>query len=388
MEEHGQMKVAIAGGGTGGHIYPAIAVVECLRAADASLDVVFVGTRRGLERGIVPSLGYRMRHIAARPLPSKKDARLVAAALYALVGLVQSFWVLLAERPSVVVGTGGYASGPLVFAAMLAGVPTLLIEPNVIPGRTTMMLAGFVDRIALGFQESVKYFRKGTNLRVTGVPVRSTLLAPRREDGIKRFGLDQGRRTVLVFGGSRGAHSINRAIIDCARLLRARRDLQFVVQTGEADYQEVVRALGEADVSFRAYPYLDDIGYAYRASDLVVCRAGASTITELAAFGLPAILIPYPHATLSHQEENARLLVAAGAALVIADKDLTGEVLASAIVGIIFDSAASESMSRNSGDLGKPDASREVSAMVVDLAKRRGRMSRLATVLGDICSAR
>ncbi|MFZ1947592.1 MAG: undecaprenyldiphospho-muramoylpentapeptide beta-N-acetylglucosaminyltransferase [bacterium] len=382
------MKVAIAGGGTGGHIYPAVAVVECLRAAESHLDVVFVGTRRGLERGIVPSLGYRMRHIAARPLPSKKDIRLVGAALYALAGLVQSFWILMVERPSVVVGTGGYASGPLVVAALLSGVPTLLIEPNVIPGRTTMALAGFVDRIALGFQESVKYFRKGTNLRVTGVPVRSTLLALTREDGLNRFGLDHERKTVLVFGGSRGAHSLNRAIVDCARLLKARRDLQFVVQTGEADYQEVVRALGEAGVSFRAYPYLDDIGYAYRASDLVVCRAGASTLTELTAFGLPAILVPYPHAALSHQDENARLLETAGAAQVIADKDLTGETLARAIVAIIFDSARSESMSRSSGDLGKRDASGEVSTMIVDLAKRRGRLSRLATVLGDICSAR
>jgi UDP-N-acetylglucosamine--N-acetylmuramyl-(pentapeptide) pyrophosphoryl-undecaprenol N-acetylglucosamine transferase len=382
------MKVAIAGGGTGGHIYPAVAVVECLRSADSGLDVVFVGTRRGLERGIVPSLGYRMRHIAARPLPSKKDVRLVAAALYALVGLLQSFWILMVERPSVVVGTGGYASGPLVVAALLSGVPTLLIEPNVIPGRTTMMLAGFVDRIALGFQESVKYFRKGTNLRVTGVPVRSTLLELTRDDGIRRFGLDHDRKTVLVFGGSRGAHSLNRAIVDCARLLKARRDLQFVVQTGEADYQEVARALGEAGVTFRAYPYLDDIGYAYRASDLVVCRAGASTLTELTAFGLPAILVPYPHAAMSHQDENARLLEAAGAAEVIADKDLTGETLARAIVGIIFDSARSEGMSRSSGDLGKRDASREVSTMIADLAKRRGRLSRLATVLGDICSAR
>jgi UDP-N-acetylglucosamine--N-acetylmuramyl-(pentapeptide) pyrophosphoryl-undecaprenol N-acetylglucosamine transferase len=382
------MKVVIAGGGTGGHIYPAVAVVERLAGADARLEVVFVGTRRGLEKSIVPSLGYRIRHIAARPLPNKRDARLILAAAWALVGLVQSFFILLIERPSVVVGTGGYASGPFVFAAAIAGLPTLLIEPNVIPGRTTMMLARFVDRVALGFQESVTHFRKGTNLRVTGVPVRASMLAPSREDGIKRFSLDEARKTVLVFGGSSGAHSINRAFLDAANTLQGRHDLQFVVQTGAADYKWVAESLSRLEVSARAYPYIDAIGCAYRASDLVVCRAGASTITEIAAFGLPSILVPYPHAALSHQDRNARILEARGAAVVIADKDLTGEVLARTIVSIIDDRARTETMSRNSGDLGKRDASREVANHLLDLTKHNGRLAKLATVLGDICSAR
>jgi UDP-N-acetylglucosamine--N-acetylmuramyl-(pentapeptide) pyrophosphoryl-undecaprenol N-acetylglucosamine transferase len=325
------MKVLIAGGGTGGHIYPAVAVVECLAGMDPGLEVVFVGTRRGLERSIVPSLGYRMRHIVARPLPGGRDPRLVLTAFYALIGMIQSIFILAVECPSVVVGTGGYASGPLVVAAWLLGRPTLLIEPNVIPGRTTMMLAGLVDRVALGFQESVKHFRKGTNLRVTGVPVRSNLLRPTRLEGLKKFGLDETCKTVLVFGGSRGAHSINSAFIEAAKALEKRSDLQFVIQTGEADYRWVVESLSRIAISTRAYPYVDDIGYAYRACDLVVSRAGASTITEIAAFGLPAILVPYPHATLGHQEQNARLLEARGAALVIRDQDLTGVSLAEAI---------------------------------------------------------
>jgi UDP-N-acetylglucosamine--N-acetylmuramyl-(pentapeptide) pyrophosphoryl-undecaprenol N-acetylglucosamine transferase len=382
------MKIAIAGGGTGGHIYPAVAVVERLAAADPRLEVVFVGTRRGLEGGIVPSLGYRMRHIAARPLPSRRDPRSVLAVAWALIGLLQSFLILLVERPNVVVGTGGYASGPLVFAASVLGTPTLLIEPNVIPGRTTMMLARYVDRIALGFQESVRYFRKGTNLRVTGVPVRASMLEPGRQDGIRKFGLDESRKTVLVFGGSRGAHSINRALLDAARLLQGRKDLQFVVQTGPADYAWVVESLHGLDVSARAYPYIDAIGCAYRASDLVVCRAGASTVTELVAFGLPSILVPYPHATSGHQDQNARILEARGAALVIADKDLTGEVLARAILSIIEDPVKIQGASRSSGEAGRRDAAREIANHLVDLTKRKGRLSKLATVLGDICSAR
>lgn len=382
------MKIVIAGGGTGGHIYPAVAVIEYLRAADANTEVVFVGTRRGLESSIVPSLGYRMRCIAARPLPAGKSPMLLVAGLYAIVGLVESVFLLLVERPSVVVGTGGYASGPLVLAASLVGVPTLLIEPNVIPGRTTMLLARLADRIVLGFQESVRYFKKGTNLRVTGVPVRPALVAPTRDDGLKRFGLDQARKTVLVFGGSRGAHSINKAFVAAAKKLAARGDLQFVVQTGEQDYQWVVKALNGLSLTCRAYPYIDDIGYAYRASDLVVSRAGASTLTEITALGLPSILIPYPHATLAHQDQNARLLEKSGAAVVINDRDLTGDVLADAIVALVCDSARMGTMSKNSRDLGKPDAAREIASHLHDLTQRRGRLRRLAAVLGDICSAR
>jgi UDP-N-acetylglucosamine--N-acetylmuramyl-(pentapeptide) pyrophosphoryl-undecaprenol N-acetylglucosamine transferase len=251
-----------------------------------------------------------------------------------------------------------------------------------------MLLARFVDRIALGFQESVRYFRKGTNLRVTGVPVRSGLLEPSRDEGVKRFGLDPARKTVLVFGGSRGAHSINRAIVEAARLLQAKPDLQFLIQTGEADYAEVSGALGGLNLSSRVYPYIDEIGYAYRASDLVVARAGASTVTEVAAFALPSILIPYPHAALAHQDENARLMEARGAALVIKDRDLSGPVLAEAIVSIIYDQSRREMMSRHSGDVGSRDASSDIAGHIAELAKGKGRLSKLATVLGDICSAR
>lgn len=382
------MKLVIAGGGTGGHIYPAVAVVEQMKKADPGLEVVFVGTRRGLETGIVPSLGYKVRFIVARPLPSRRSPAIVIAAIEALVGLVQSLFILAVERPGVVVGTGGYASGPVVVAASLVSIPTLVIEPNVIPGRTTMLLAGLVDRVVLGFQESVRYFRKGTNLRVTGVPARPGLLVPTREDGIRRFGLDPARKTVMVFGGSRGAHSINKAFVEAASVLQKEAGLQFIIQTGESDYQWVTGALGGIDLSYRAYPYIDDIGYAYRASNLVVCRAGASTLTELAAFGLPSILVPYPHATLSHQDENARLAAKAGAAVVIRDSELNGDVLARTIIALVNDPSRMETMSRNAGDLGKRDASREIAGHLLDISKRKGRLRRLATVLGDICSAR
>lgn len=382
------MKILVAGGGTGGHIYPAVAVIESLRALSNSVDVVFVGTGRGLESGIVPSLGYRMYRIVARPLPRRKGPGFLIPALMAAVGIIQSFFVLLKERPDAVIGTGGYASGPCVLAASLAGTPTLYIEPNRVPGRTTMLLSRFVDEVALGFQECVRFFRKGTNLRVTGVPVRPDLIAIEKADGIVRFGLDCGRKTVFVFGGSRGASSINKAVVDAVRVLGQRDDIQFIVQTGAPDYEYVSKLLDEASIPCKVYPYIEDIGYAYAASDLVVSRAGAVTIAELTARGLPAVLVPYPYATGRHQDSNAVALEEKGAALVINDGDLSGERLAETIDCIVSDPEKMAGMAANSRAMGAPDASSQIAMRLVELTRKQGRLSKLGTVLSDLCSVR
>lgn len=382
------MRVGVAGGGTGGHIYPAVAVVDRLKRTVADLDVVFIGTRRGLEGGIVPRLGYRMRSIVSRPLPERKGAGFVYSLLCASVGLIQSLFILTCDRPNVVLGTGGYASGPVVLAARLLGIPIILVEPNSIPGRTVTMLSKYADEIALGFKESIRYFSKGTNLRVTGVPIRSSLIACDREAGIKRFALDPGRKSVFVFGGSRGAASINRAIVDAVRALEHRDDIQFVIQTGRRDYERVAEAVEGLGVTCRVYPFIEEMGLAYAVSDLVVCRAGAGAVAEVTANGLPAILIPYPHATARHQESNARLLEARGAAEVILDGDLDGDILAKAIVSILSDPGRLETMSRDSGGLGRPDAAGEIASRLIELARRKGRLSKLATVLVDLCSVR
>ena len=382
------MRVAVAGGGTGGHIYPAVAVVDRLKRAVADLDVVFIGTRRGLEGGIVPRLGYRMRRIVSRPLPPRKNAAFLYSLMCASVGLVQSLFILALDRPHVVVGTGGYASGPVVLAARLIGIPILLIEPNSVPGRTVTMLSRYADEIALGFKESIRYFSKGTNLRVTGVPIRSSLVACSRASGMKLFQLDPERKSVFVFGGSRGASSINRAVMEAVKTLQGRSDLQFLIQTGERDFRLVADAVEGLDIKCRVYPFIEEMGLAYAVSDLVVCRAGAGAVAEITANALPAILIPYPHATAQHQESNARLLEAHGAARVILDVDLDGEVLARTIVSILSDPEHLETMSRDSRDIGKPDAASEIASRLIDLARRKGRLSKLATVLVDICSVR
>ena len=382
------MKVTIAGGGTGGHIYPAVAVVNSLIRSGAQVDVAFVGTRRGLERSIVPGLGYRMHQIVSRPLPPGRSAGLVLSLLYAFVGLVQSLFILLKDRPGVVIGTGGYASGPFVVAARLFGIPILLIEPNSVPGRTTMLLARFADEVALGFQESVRYFARGTNLRVTGVPTRAALLKPTREGGIRMFNLEPDRKTVFIFGGSRGASSINKAFIEAAAALEGKDDLQFVAQTGKADYEYVSQAAQNLRVPCRVYPYIDDIGSAYAASDLVVCRAGAGAIAEVTACGLPSILVPYPHSAGGHQHANAKVMEEIGAASVILDEELSGARLAEAIVSIIYDSGKMTDMSGRSREVGRPDAARDIAVRVTELAVRKGRLSKLAAVLAELCSAK
>lgn len=382
------MRVAVAGGGTGGHVYPAVAVVDRLRHTVADLDVISIGTRRGLEAGIVRGLGYRMRRIISRPLPTKKNAAFVYSLVCASLGLVQSLVILAWDRPHVVIGTGGYASGPVVLAAHLLGIPIILVEPNSVPGRTVAMLSKYADEIALGFKESIKHFSKGTNLRVTGVPIRSSLVGCSRMSGIKRFDLAPGLKSVFVFGGSRGASSINRAVIEAVRNLEGRDDLQFLIQTGERDFRMVTDAVAGLEICCRVYPFIEEMGLAYAVSDLVVCRAGAGAVAEITANGLPAILIPYPHATARHQESNARLLEAHGAAKVILDEDLSGEVLARTIVSILKDKEHMETMSRDSRRLGRPDAAGEIASRLIDLARRKGRLSKLATVLGDLCSVR
>lgn len=382
------MKIIVAGGGTGGHIYPAVAVIESLKALNNSVDVVFVGTGRGLETGIVPSLGYRMYKIAARPLPRHKGVGFIVPALSAGIGVLQSTFVLMKERPDAVIGTGGYASGPCVLAASLAGTPTLYIEPNRVPGRTTMLLSRHVDEVALGFKECVRFFRKGTNLRVTGVPVRPGLLEIDKQAGARRFELDTARKTVFVFGGSRGASSINKAVVDAVRLLGDRDDLQFIIQTGQTDCEYVSALLKGAHITCRVYPYIEDIGFAYAASDLVVSRAGAVTLAELTALGLPAVLVPYPYATGRHQDSNAVSLAEKNAAIVINDRELSGERLAGTIDEIVSDPERMAAMAAASAGLGKPDASSQIAMRLAELARRQGRLSKLGTVLSDLCSVR
>ncbi|HUY11439.1 MAG TPA: undecaprenyldiphospho-muramoylpentapeptide beta-N-acetylglucosaminyltransferase [Candidatus Dormibacteraeota bacterium] len=330
------MRILFAGGGTGGHLYPAIAIADALvqRDGDAA-QVVFVGTKDRLERRIVPQAGYRLLSIAARPMQRRSKSALLGTMLINARGVLQSFRFLLRERPEIIVATGGYVCFPLVLAArMLNGVGLLrariaLLEPNAHPGLTNRLLAPIVDEIWGSFPQADVHFA-GRYVH-TGVPIRKELRAlPSRAEAIARLGLDPHRRTLLAMGGSQGARSLNDALLGVLEKGALPPGWQVLHLTGEGEYDRVrARAAGAASQGLRAY--LDDPADAYAVADLLLARAGASTLAELVALGLPAILVPYPHAAEDHQRANALAIERAGGALLLEDRTLDADALAAAL---------------------------------------------------------
>ncbi|MBI1798758.1 MAG: undecaprenyldiphospho-muramoylpentapeptide beta-N-acetylglucosaminyltransferase [Candidatus Eisenbacteria bacterium] len=354
------MKVLIAGGGTGGHVYPGIAVAEEVRRMRPGFDVVFVGGRRGLEAQAVPEAGFRIRFIATRSFPRRRWWLWPWAVLVNVAGFLQAFGVILAERPSVVLGTGGYVSGPVALAARMMGRPLLLQEQNSVPGIANRWLARIADEVHLSFVEARSYFRRKDNLKVSGNPVRQHILSGERGAALQEFGLEEGRPTVFVFGGSRGAHRINEAALDAMRRLKGRVDVQFILQTGREDFDWAKGVVEAEQLPARVLPFLRRIHMAYAAADLVVCRSGAMTLAEIAACGTPAILVPYPHAAHDHQVVNAANLVERGAAAMIPDPELTGERLAQDIAHWLSDRQGLSRMSANARTFTRPDAAERI----------------------------
>ena len=354
------MKILIAGGGTGGHVYPGIAVAEEVRRMRPGYEVLFVGGRRGIEAQAVPEAGFRVRFIATRGFPRRAWWIWPWAVLLNLLGFVQALWLLLAERPDVVLGTGGYVSGPVSLAARMLGKPLLLQEQNSVPGIANRWLARIADEVHLSFVEARSYFKRKDNLKVSGNPVRQHILSGDLTTALQEFGLQEGRQTVFVFGGSRGAHRINDAAVDAMRRLKGRVDVQFILQTGREDFEWARGTVESEQLPARVLPYLRRIHMAYAAADLVVCRSGAMTLAEIAACGVPSILVPYPHAANDHQVTNAANLVERGAAAMILDAELTGERLANEIAHQLSDHQGLSRMSANARTFTRPDSAERI----------------------------
>lgn len=305
------MRVLFAAGGTGGHLYPAFAIAEAMRGRGD--EVVFVGTSDRLEARLVPAAGFRLFTVAAHPLRRRLSFDLLRTFFANLLGFAQSLRILARTHPDAVVATGGYVCVPVVLAARVhrtfrrASVPIALLEPNVFPGIANRLLAPRVDEV--------------WNPSNTGVPVRASLLRlPQRGDAIARLGLDPERKTLFAVGGSQGARAINDALIELIETAGMPERWQLVLATGERDFARVRARIGERAL---VRPYFDDPANAYAAADLVLARAGASTLAELAALGLPAILVPYPHAAEAHQRANAAAVAGTGAAVAIDDDALS-----------------------------------------------------------------
>src|SRR5439155_5519642 len=351
---------------------PGIAVAEELMRLRPRAEVVFVGGRRGLEAQAVPESGFRLRTVMTRGFPRRAWWRWPGAVLANVVGLFQALWVVATERPDAVLGTGGYVSGPVALAAWMLGRPLLLQEQNSIPGLANRWLARVADEVHLSFTEARAYFRRKDNLKVTGNPVRGHILGGDRDLGLKTFALAEGKPTVFIFGGSRGAHRINEAAVDAMRRLKGRVDLQCILQTGRDD-QAWAQGIVEAEqLPVRVLAYLRDIHLAYAVADLVVCRSGAMTLAEIAACGTPAILVPYPHAAHNHQEVNANNLVERGAAALILDRELSGERLAKEIAHLVADRQTLRRMSANARTFARLDAAERIVRSLERWSERRG----------------
>jgi UDP-N-acetylglucosamine--N-acetylmuramyl-(pentapeptide) pyrophosphoryl-undecaprenol N-acetylglucosamine transferase len=369
------VKLIIAGGGTGGHIYPGITVAKTVLERIPEAEIVFVGTRRGLEADVVPREGFELLFIDVEGFRRKLSPETLATAYRAFKGVFQAKAIIKKLQPDVVVGTGGYVSGPVVLAAWLSGIPTLIHEQNALPGFTTRILSRIADVVALTYPESAKYFSKNVKTSLTGNPIRRSILQTARSQGLAAFHLDSQMSTVLVFGGSQGARAINKAMVRVLPTMMKSRDLQVIYQTGRRDNDWVKKELeancGGISDSRRliVLDYIYRMDYAIACADLVISRAGAISIAEITGRGLPSILIPLPSSAEGHQVKNAEALEEAGAALVIHEKDLTPESLLRAISRIIDDENQRKYMARKSCELGRPKAADDLADIVVSLAK-------------------
>jgi UDP-N-acetylglucosamine--N-acetylmuramyl-(pentapeptide) pyrophosphoryl-undecaprenol N-acetylglucosamine transferase len=358
-------RVLIAGGGTGGHIYPGLAIAEALTAGHSGVEVIFVGTPDGMEMRLVPKAGFPVVGICSGGVIGKSWAtRLASLCLRAPIGLVQSLSLLRKLSPDVVIGVGGYASGPFLLAAVLCGVPTLLQEQNLLPGATNRVLAAWVDAVAVAFEESRDWL--AGRVVVTGNPLRRAMLDPvqRRTDG--RFHL-------LILGGSRGARAVNRLVTGALpHLAPLAGRLAIVHQSGETDLTETRRTYEAAAGNrfpWRVEPFLERIWEEYAWADLVVCRAGATTVAEITACGKAAVLVPFPQAARNHQVYNARYLADRGAAVVREQQDLTPERLAGTILELAADETGRARMASRSLAVGSPDAASRVAALAAQISR-------------------
>jgi UDP-N-acetylglucosamine--N-acetylmuramyl-(pentapeptide) pyrophosphoryl-undecaprenol N-acetylglucosamine transferase len=358
------VKLLIAGGGTGGHLFPGIAVAEEFLRRDRGNRVLFVGTERGLEKRVLPTLGYELMTLDVEGVKGRGWARSLGAILKIPRSLLQSAAVLRRFGPDVVLGVGGYASGPAVLAASFLGYPTAVAEQNALPGATNRILGRFVDRAFLTFRESAAEF-PARKVLVCGNPVRAAFLAERpavkRQDD--RFGL-------LVFGGSQGARAINRAMEEAVPMLRDLQNrLRIVHQTGGDDVKRMATVYREAGFPAEVTPFIMDMAGAYDAADLLVCRAGATSLAEITVSGKAALLVPFPFAVGDHQTWNARVLAGAGAAEMVPEKDLTGRLLAGKIRRYVEEPERLRAMEERSRSLGNPRAAADIVDGLLTLAK-------------------
>jgi UDP-N-acetylglucosamine--N-acetylmuramyl-(pentapeptide) pyrophosphoryl-undecaprenol N-acetylglucosamine transferase len=352
------MRVVIAGGGTGGHVIPALAIGRELQARYGA-ELLFIGTARGIENKMVPAAGFELKLVQVGAL---KNVSMLTRAktMFDLPRAVLSAGTMLSEfKADVVVGVGGYASGPAMIAAVLNGIPTLAFEPNAVPGFANKAVGRWVSAAAVHFEDTKEYFR---NAAVTGVPVRVEFFQAPKDDALGK--------TLLITGGSQGARAINRAVTGALPELAKIEGLEIIHQTGERDFEEVRLAYEKAGFTAKVSAFLTDMAGAFAEASVIVCRAGASTVAEIAAAGKPAIFIPFPFAADDHQTRNAQVLASNGAAVLMPEKELTAESLARSVTDLLNDPARLRQMSAKAKEMAHPRAAQEIAEIVKKLAEQ------------------
>ena len=372
-------RVIFTCGGTAGHVNPAIALAQLMRREDPETAFLFVGAERGLEKDLIPKAGYDFRTVHISSFHRSFKPREIRHNLISVCNLLraprEARGILREFLPDAVIGTGGYASYPMVKAAARAGVPTVVHESNMVPGLTTEMLEPFADRILVGFESCRRHYKHPEKVAVTGTPVRGDFFDLTREEAKRRLGVDDGRPLIVSFWGSLGASGMNRQMADFLALEAKKEPFHHIHGAGEAGDPLLLALLEEKGVDLKNHPALDVREYIYdmaavmRAADLVVCRAGASTISELTALGVPALIVPSPYVTNNHQEKNARALEEAGGATVLLEKDSSGQALFQAACGILHDKERRSGMEKAMASLGIRDAAERIYQTVLEVCK-------------------
>lgn len=361
-----KLHIVFAGGGTGGHLYPAIAIADEIRRIRQDAAITFVGTKKKIESRVVPGRGYDFETIWISGFRRKLTFENLLFPLKVVVALLQSYILIRRLNPAVVVGTGGYVCGPVVYVASLLRIPTVIQEQNSFPGVTTRLLASRATEVHLAFESSAKFLRRKDNIKISGNPVRSTLGNETREEASTFFGLDHTQKTVLVFGGSLGAKSINDAMIQNHREI-IEQGVQVIWQTGDGDYERVCGSVAEAK-EMKILRFIERMEFAYATCDLAVCRAGATTLAELTLAGVPSVLVPYPFAAADHQTENAKVMVESGASVLLKDDAVSGKLFET-VTALLRDETQLSVMAENARSLGKPGAASSIARAVLALAE-------------------
>jgi UDP-N-acetylglucosamine--N-acetylmuramyl-(pentapeptide) pyrophosphoryl-undecaprenol N-acetylglucosamine transferase len=368
------LRILVAGGVTGGHLFPGIAVAREILSRVPQAEVVFVGTARGIESRVVPKQGFALDLIRSAGLKGKSIGSLLRGVLLLPASGWDAWQVLSRRRPDLVIGVGGYSSGPVVALAAARGMRTMVLEQNAVPGLTNRLLARFVDAAAVTYESTLSFF--GGRGFVSGNPVRPEFVAPAADSaptGARRGDLGAEAR-VLIFGGSQGAHAINVAMVEAATELAPHAGrLSITHQTGERDLEFVRDGYRRAGLTACVVPFIDEMVLEMNMADLVVCRAGATTLAELTAAGRAAILVPLPTATDDHQRKNAQVLAEAGAAEVVDERELTGKALAARLLALAVGSDAAErraAMAERARRFAQPDAAKKIADRALELALR------------------